>query len=114
MHKFVRVFQALDQFLTDRRPKVRMHLLLRGIENGGKHRDRGDVAQAGKLPQRLLRFDRQPSHLANQKVRYIVGVTPGVNLIEIPSPAVSVMIKAERALFRERVKKLNREERIAG
>src|ERR1700728_2341706 len=91
-----------------------MHLLLWGFENGRKHRDRGDIAEIGKLLQRLLRFDRQPGHLANQKVHYIIGVTLGVNAIEIPRPARHIMIEVEQALFRERVKKLNDEERVAG
>src|ERR1700729_4039297 len=91
-----------------------MHLLLGSIENGGKHRNRGDIAQAGKMPQRLLRFDRQPGHLANQKVHHIIGVTLGVNAIEIPRPASRIMIEVEQALFGEGVKKLNDEERVAG
>src|ERR1700728_2836139 len=103
----------LNQLLTDRRPKCRMHLLLWGIENGGKHRDRGDVAETGELLQRPLRFDRQPGHLANQKVHYVIGITLGVNAIEIPRPAHRSMIEAEQVLFRERVKKLNDEERVA-
>ena len=98
----------------DCRPKVRMHLLLRGIENGGEHRDRGDVAQAGKLLQRLLRFDRQSRYLANQEVHHIIGVALVVNAIEIPGPERPVVIEAEQALFGECVKKLNHEERIAG
>ena len=104
----------LDQFLTDRRPKCRMHLLLWGFENGGKHRDRGDVAEAGELPQRLLRFDRQLGHLANQKVHHVIGVTLGANAIEIPRPARRIMFEVEQGFFGERVKKLNDEERIAG
>src|SRR5580692_5299884 len=91
-----------------------MHLRLRDLENGGKHRDRGDVAEAGELLQRLLRFDRQPGHLANQKVHHIIGVTLGVNAIEIPRPARRIMIEVEQALFGEGVKKLNDEERVAG
>src|ERR1700722_2792055 len=114
MHKPVIVFQVLNQFLKDRRPKLRMHLLLRGLKNSGKHRERGDVAEAGELLQRLLRFDRQSRHLANQKIHHIIGVTLGVNAIEIPRPTHRIMIEAEQALFRERVKKLNDEERVAG
>src|SRR3984885_422056 len=91
-----------------------MHLLLRSLENSGKHRDRGDVSEAGELPQRLLRFKRQPGHPVNQKVHHIIGVTLAANAIEIPRPARRIMIEVEQALFGERVKKLNDEERIAG
>src|ERR1700733_10651663 len=90
-----------------------MHLRLRDLENSGQHRDRGDVAEAGELPQRLLRFDRQSRYLANQKVHHVIGITLGVNAIEIPRPAHRIMIEAEQALFGERVKKLNDEERVA-
>ncbi len=104
---------ALDQFLTDRRPQRRVHLLLRGPENDRKHRDRGDVAKAGELLQRLLRFGRQAGELADHEVHDIVGVTFGVNAIEIPGPARRVMIEAEQPLLGERVQELNGEERIA-
>jgi hypothetical protein len=55
-----------------------------------------------------------PGHLANQKVHHVIGVTLGVNAIEIPRPARRIMIEVEQALFGERVKKLNDEERVAG
>ena len=110
----VGAFQALDQLLTNRLPQRRVDLLLRGPENDRKHRDLGDVAEAGELLQRLLRFDRQAGQLADHEVHDIVGVTLGVNALEIPAPARRVMIEGEQALFGERVKKLNHEERIAG
>ena len=114
VNESVGAFQALDQVLTNRGPQRRVHLLLRGPENDRKHRDRGDVAEAGEKLQRLLRFDRQAGQLAHHKVHDIVGVPHGVNAREIPGPARRVTIEAEQALFGERVKKLDHEERIAG
>jgi len=58
VHKFVRAFQAFDQFLTDRRPYRRMNLLLRDLENDRKHGHFGCIAEADHLLQRLLRFDQ--------------------------------------------------------
>ena len=52
--------------------------------------------------------------LADHEVHDVVGVALGVNAIEIPGPALSLMIEGEQPLFGERVKKLNHEERIAG
>ena len=50
-------------------------------------RDLGDVAEAGQLLQCLLRLGRQAVQLPDHEVHDIVGVTLGVNAIEIPGPA---------------------------
>src|SRR5271170_8236143 len=100
--------------MMDRWPQNRMHLLLGGLQNGRKHRGRTNVAQTGELLQRVLRFGRQTGHLAQYEVYDIVSKTLVVNATEIPGPARRVLIEAERSLFRERVKKLNHEEGIAG
>src|ERR1700683_1363111 len=114
VNKLVSPFQALDQFLTDRRPQNRMHLLLGGLQDGRKRRGRANVSETSELLQRVLRFGRQAGHLAQHEVYDIVGITFVVNATEIPGPARRVLIEAEQSLFRERVKKLNHEEGIAG
>ena len=59
-------------------------------------------------------FVRQAGELADHEVDDIVGVALGVNAIEIPGPALGLMIEGEQSLVGERVKKLKHEERIAG
>ena len=113
MDELVGALQALDQLQTDRFPEIRVDLLLRFPENDRKHRDLGDVAEAGELLQRLLGFDRQAGQLPDHEVHHIVGVPLGVNAIEIPGPARGVMIEAEQPLFGERRNELNGEKRIA-
>ena len=78
-----------------------------------KHRDLGDVAEAGELLQRLLGLDGQAGQLPDHEVHDVVGVPLGVNAIEIPGPARRVMIEGEQPLFGERRNELNGEERIA-
>ena len=71
-----------------------MDVLVRFPENDRKHRDLGDVAEAGELLQRCLGPGGQARQLPDHKVHHIVGVTLGVNAIEVPAPARRVMIEA--------------------
>ena len=87
--------------------------LLRCPEDDRKRRDVGDVAETGQLLQRVLRFGRQAGELSDHEVHDVVGVSLGVNAVEIPGPARRIMIEGEHSLFGERRDKLNGEERIA-
>src|SRR6185295_15132636 len=49
----------------------------------------------------------------DQEVHHIIGVALGVNALEIPGPARSIMIKGEHSFIGERRNELNGEERIA-
>ena len=60
------------------------------------------VAKAGELPQRRLGGLGQAAQLADYEVHDIVGVTLGVNAIEIPAPLRIVMIKGEQTFVGER------------
>ena len=84
----------LDQLQTNGVPEIRTDVLVRFPENDRKHRDLGDVAEAGELLQRRLGLDGQAGQLPDHKVHHIVGVTLGVNAIELPAPARRVMIEA--------------------
>src|SRR6266481_9536367 len=55
-------------------PEIRTDVLVRFPENDRKHRDLGDVAEAGELLQRRLGLDRQAGQLPDHEVRHIVGV----------------------------------------
>jgi hypothetical protein len=112
--KPVGAVQTLNQLLTDGLPQRRLDLLRRGPENDRKHRDLGDVAETGKKLQRLLRFGREASELADHEVRDIIGVTLGTNPLQVPPPMRGAMIEGQQVLLGERVKKLNDEERVAG
>src|SRR6516162_423433 len=77
------------------------------------HREFGGIAETGHLLQRQLRFRRQAGQLRDQEVHHIIGVTLGVNALEIPGPACSIVIKGEHSFIGERGNELNGEERIA-
>src|SRR5215471_3611003 len=77
------------------------------------HRDFGGIAETGHLLQRQLRFGRQAGQLRDQEVHHIIGVTLGMNALEIPGPARSIVIKGEHSFVGERRNELNGEERIA-
>ena len=72
-----------------------MDLLLRSPEDDRKCRDLGDVAETRQLLQRLLRFGRQAGELPDHQVRNVIGVSLGVNPVEIPGPARRLMIEGE-------------------
>jgi len=95
MHKPVNAFQTHNQFQTDRLPQIRVHLLLRGSVNDGKYRYFGYVAEAGKVLQCSLGFNRQAGQLPDHQVHDIVGVTLSVNAIEIPGPSRCFVIEGE-------------------
>ena len=90
-----------DQFETNGVPEIGTHLLVRFPENDRKHRDLGDIAEAGELLQSSLGLEGQAGQLFNHEVDYIVGVPLGVKAIEFPAPARCVMIEAEQFLFGE-------------
>src|SRR5467141_4570099 len=113
MDELVRALQVLDQLEANGVPEIRTDILVRFSENDRKHRDLGDIAEAGKLLQRSLGLEGQAGQLPNHKVYHIVGVPLGVNAIELPVPARRVMIEAEQPLFGERGNELNGEKRIA-
>src|SRR5215467_1578927 len=111
--ELIGTLQALNQFLTDRFRLRRVDVLRGRPENDRMHRDFGGIAETGHLLQRQLRFGRQAGQLRDQKVHHIIGVTLGVNALEIPGPARSIMIKREHSFIGERRNELNGEERIA-
>ena len=51
--------------------------------------------------------------MPDHQVHDVVGVSLGVNALEIPGPARRIMIEGEHSLFGERRDELNGEERIA-
>src|SRR5215472_154613 len=77
------------------------------------HRDFGGIAETGHLLQRQLRFGRQAGQLRHQEVHHIIGVTLGMNAVEIAVPARSIMVKDEHFFVGERRNELNDEKRIA-
>src|SRR6516164_3401553 len=104
---------ALDQFLTAGRPKSRVHPLLWHFQNDRKRRDLSEVSEAGQLLQCCLRLGRYANKLFNHQIYDIVGVSLGVNAVEIAVPARSIMVKGEHSFVGERKNELNGEERIA-
>ena len=106
--------QTLDQLKSDRFRQSRVELIRRGPQHVRERRDVGDVAETGQLLQRLLGFLRQAGELPGHEVHDIVGIALGVDAIEIPRPPRLPVIKREQSLICKRIKKLKREERIAG
>src|SRR6202022_4631663 len=113
MNETVAARRALDEFLTNGRPQSRVDLFLRGPEDDRKCLGAGDVSNTSQLLQRILRLVRQAGELPDHQVHDVIGVTLGVNAVEIPGPARSIMIEGEHSLFGERRDELNGEERIA-
>src|SRR5262249_42936052 len=113
MNELVGTIETIDQLLAQSIPQSRVYLLLGLSQNERKHRDVGDAAEASKLPQRVLRFEGKPRQLSDHQVHYIVGVSLGVNAVEIAVPARSIMVKDEHSFVGERRNELNGEERIA-
>ncbi len=66
------------------RPQSRVNQFLRPIEDDRKPRDLGAVSEAGQEPQRILRVRRQAGELPDHEAHDVVGVTLGVNAVEIP------------------------------
>ena len=71
------------------------------------------VAQAGKLLQSVLRFDRQAVQLPDNEIYYVIRVTLGVNTIQIPRPSPFAVIEGEQRLFGQRGNELNGKKWIA-
>src|SRR5262249_45936963 len=71
------------------------------------------VSETGQLLQCRLRLGRHANKLPDHQVYDIVGVSLGVNAVEIAVPASSIMVKDEHSFVGERRNELNDEERIA-
>ena len=93
MDELVGAFQALDELLTNGLPEIRVDAPRRCPENKRKRPDFGAVAETGELLQSLLRVGAAGGSTSHHQVHHVVGVTLGVNAIEIPGPARSVMIE---------------------
>src|SRR5437762_483483 len=57
-----------------------------------------------------FRCEQLPYH----KVHHIIGITLGVNAIQVPTPSPFAMIEGDQTLFGKRRNKLNDEKWIAG
>src|SRR5262249_38349028 len=90
-----------------------MRLLLCSPENDRKRRDLREVSEAGQLLQCCLRLGRYANKLPDHQVYDIVGVSLGMNAVEIAVPARSIMVKDEHSFVGERRNELNDEKRIA-
>ena len=85
-----------------RRPEHRVERRLAPALDHAQDGDRRAVAQAGQLPQRHLGRLGQAAQLADHKVHDVVGITLGVNAIEVPAPVRIVMIEGEQTFVGER------------
>jgi len=65
-------------------PEIRMDVLVRFSENNRKHRDLGDVAEAGELLHAAWSHG-QAGQLPDHKVHHIVSVPLGVHAIDLPA-----------------------------
>src|SRR6266404_923001 len=113
MDKLVGAPKLDEQLLPGSLPQVRADRLLRCPVDDRKCRDFGHASEAGKLLQSSLGLNGEAGQLPDHQVHHIVGVTLGVNAIEIPGPSRSTMIEGEQALFGERRNELKREKRVA-
>src|ERR1700730_9228084 len=105
--------RAFDQLLTAGGPQSRVDLLLGNPEDDRKCCNLGDVSKTSQLLQRILRVGRQADELPDHKINDVIGVSLGMNTVEIPGPARGVMVEGDQGFFGERRQELHGEKRIA-
>src|SRR5262249_50721581 len=71
------------------------------------------VAQAGQMRERSLGVGSETRQLPGHQVHHVVRIAFGANAIQVPGPSLRDMVESEQALFKQRRKKLDREEWIA-
>jgi len=91
----VRARLPLHQLQAHRIAQSRVDLLLRSLEDDREHGDVGDVAEAGKLLQYFLSFERQAVELPDHEVDHVIRVALGVNPLEIPGPSRFALLEVE-------------------
>jgi hypothetical protein len=72
------------------------------------------VAHTGKLLYCPLGLKGQAGQLPDHQFHHVVGVSLGVNAIQVPRPSHVGMIEDQQSLVGERREELNGEKRIAG
>ena len=88
-------------------------MVLRGCENGRKHRGLGVISETGELSQRGLRFRRQLTELGDHQLDHVLRVFLGADVIEIPGPRARGRIECDQAFVGECGQEPDRKERIA-
>ena len=104
MNKLVSAFQTDNKILTQRFPQIRVDLLLRRPENDESIVISALFPRQAELLQGFLVSAGQAVQLPNHQVHHIVGVTFGVDAIEVPKPSPIAMIESEQSLFGQRMK----------
>src|SRR5215831_14591132 len=102
MKESIRMVRGDDKSGSDRRPQVAVDVLLRILVNRRQQVDLRAIAYTGQLLQCSLSSDGKAVQLRHHEVHYIIGVTLGVNAIEVPRPSLICMIEGEQSLFVQR------------
>jgi len=108
----VGTLEDIDQLLAARLKESGVQLLLGGALNDSQHRAGRDIAETGELLQRLLGCSRKPGEFAYHQVSHVVGVTLGVDALEIPRPARMHGIERDQSLICQCRQELIDEKRI--
>ncbi|TCU64006.1 hypothetical protein EDE08_11787 [Bradyrhizobium sp. R2.2-H] len=91
----VSTFHTLNQLLMASRPQNRIELFLRHLEDYRKRSAVGNSSKTSQLPQRILCRGRKPSKRPHQEINDLVGVTLGVDAVDIPGPARATVIECK-------------------
>src|SRR5580692_3567243 len=112
--KPIGVLRADDEFELQSIPKCCFGSLPGGLKNGRKHGRLRAISDAGKLLECGLSRGRKPVQLVDHEIHDVVGVTLGVNGIQIPAPARFPMCETDQPFLNQGLNKLSDEKRVAG
>src|SRR5258705_13280216 len=93
--KPVGALRPLDCLVTDRRPEMRVDLLLRCPVHESKRRDCCAVSQARQLLECLPCVAGQAVELPDHEVNHIVGITLAANASPVPRPSPSPIVECK-------------------
>ena len=98
---------------VDRFQQRGVERLLRFPVNQRQGGDLDDIAQAGELFQGFLAGGGEPLQLRGHEFHHVIGVVPGADAIDVPSPGRRDRVEREQPFIGQRHDELDREERIA-
>ena len=87
-----------NEACVDRLPQPRVQRILCLLVNQSERGDIGDVPKAGELFHRLLRGGGEPLHLFDHEIGNVLGVAPGADAIDVPSPGWPDRVEHEETL----------------
>ena len=97
----------------DRFPECRMQRSLVSAVNHGQGADGGTVAEASEMLQCGPGRRGQAAQLAQQEIHHVIGVTLGVDALDIPRPVRCTVVEGEQPLLGQCGEELDDKEGVA-